>query len=255
MQDETNDLARSLAEALGYDHPSFTAIAEMDAPLARQFVTMAQTVRATSPFTAGETALINLALNAAVVHLNADGVRAAIRAALDHGATAGEIREVLQLTSVLGIHGTIPGVLILAEAEGGQAAIEAKADPERRARAAAAAAAFTAKRGGMSPAWVTNTWFVPELVTAYAGFSGVPWQTAHLSPKFKELVYVAIDLMPQHTHLEGTRVHIAKARGHGASDSEILAILQLLALFGIQTQMLALPILQEELARHAAPQA
>jgi alkylhydroperoxidase/carboxymuconolactone decarboxylase family protein YurZ len=99
----------------------------------------------------------------------------------------------------------------------------------------------------LTSAWQACTYYVPSLVEAYAGFSGVPWATDHLSPKTKELVYIAIDLMPQHTHMEGTRVHMRKARANGATESEITSILQMIALMGIQTHMLALPVLEEEL--------
>ncbi len=244
-------LATELSEALGIDHPSLGVIAEMDAPLATQFAAMARAVQSSNALNAREQALIHVALNSAVVHLNPEMVRAYIAAALREGASAGEIREVLQLTSVLGIHGTIPGVLILTEAEGGLETMRANAAPDRAARADAAHAAFEEKRGMLTPAWQACTYHVPDLVEAYAGFSGVPWATEHLSPKMKELVYVAIDLMPQHTHIEGTKVHMNKARGHGASDAEINSILQMIALMGVQTHMLALPILREELAKAA----
>lgn len=243
------DLAKDLSDALGIDHPSLQIIAEMDAPLATEFTAMAQAVHASNALSSKEQALIHVALNSAVVHLNPEMVRAYIAAALRQGATAGEIREVLQLTSVLGIHGTIPGVLILTEAEGGLDEMRASATPERTARAKDAHAAFEAKRGMLTPAWQACTYHVPALVEAYAGFSGVPWSTNHLSPKMKELVYIAIDLLPQHTHLEGTKVHMKKARANGATDAEINSILQMIALMGVQTHMLALPILKEELAK------
>ncbi|MCB1388764.1 MAG: carboxymuconolactone decarboxylase family protein [Rhodobacteraceae bacterium] len=245
---DTN-LATELAEALGIDHPSLAVIAEMDPPLAAEFATMARAVGTANALSPKDQALIQVAINSTVVHLNAEMVRAYIAAAIREGATAGEIREVLELTSVLGIHGTIPGVLIMADEEGGLEAIKANAAPERKARAAAAHAAFEAKRGFLTPAWQANTYFVPDLVAAYAGFSGVPWSTSHLSAKMKELVYIAIDLLPQHVHLEGTRVHMKKARANGASEAEIVSVVMMIALMGVQTHMLALPILKEELAK------
>ncbi|SLN28257.1 Carboxymuconolactone decarboxylase family protein [Aquimixticola soesokkakensis] len=243
------DQGAALSEALGISHPSLATIARMDPALAGEFAAMARAVRDANVLSLKEQALIMLAINAAVVHLNGDMVRAYIQAALAQGASAGEIREVLQLTSVLGIHGTLPGTLILTEAEGGLEAMQTSAAPERRARAELAQANFEAKRGPMTPAWVSCTYHLPDLVEAYAGFSGVPWASDHLSAQFKELIYVAIDLMPQHTHMEGTKVHMKKARALGASDAQINSVLQMIALMGVQTHMLALPILEEELAR------
>lgn len=247
----TDNLAQQLSLALGIDSPDFALFAEMDPDSARTFTAMAQSIKHSSSLDAREQALIFLALNATLVHLNGPMVRAYIRAALDAGATQGEIQEVLQLTSVIGVHGTMPGVLILTEEEGGLESLEKHESGPRKARVQQACAAFEEKRGAMTPAWVACAWQVPELVEAYADFSGVPWRTHHLSARMKELVYVAIDLMPQHTHLEGTRVHMKKARINGASEADIRSVIKMITLMGIQTHLLALPILAEELHKRA----
>ncbi|NTF97929.1 carboxymuconolactone decarboxylase family protein [Rhizobium rhizogenes] len=249
----TDALANDLCEALGISHPTLTTVAEMDPPLAREFLAMARAVGASNALSPKDQSLIQIALNASVVHLNAEMVRAHIATALQRDATAGEIREVLQLTSVLGIHGTIPGVLILTDAEGGLDNLRQTASPDRQVRAEAAHRIFENKRGALTPAWQACTYHIPALVEAYAGFSGVPWSTSHLTPKMKELIYITIDLMPQHTHLEGAKVHMAKARANGAMDAEIVSVLQMIALLGIQTHMLALPILKEELEKAGLP--
>ena len=54
--------------------------------------------------------LIYVAIDAAATHLDLPGLRTHIRNALAHGATVAEIREVLQLTSVLGTHTITEGV-------------------------------------------------------------------------------------------------------------------------------------------------
>ena len=58
---------------------------------------------------------IYIAIDASTTHLYAPGLRRHIRNALGLGATREEILEVLQLTSVLGIHACNLGVPILAE--------------------------------------------------------------------------------------------------------------------------------------------
>ena len=57
--------------------------------------------------------LIYIAIDAATTHLYLPGLRVHVRNALGHGATADEIMEVLQLTSVLGIHTITEGVPVL----------------------------------------------------------------------------------------------------------------------------------------------
>lgn len=56
-----------------------------------------------------------IAANASVTHLNAEAVGHHIDAAVKHGATRAELREVLQIASVLGIHAYMVGVPILLE--------------------------------------------------------------------------------------------------------------------------------------------
>jgi hypothetical protein len=64
--------------------------------------------------------LIYVEIDAATTHLHLPGVRTQIRNALGHGATVAEIMEVLQLTSVLGIHTITEGVpALLDEAKKG----------------------------------------------------------------------------------------------------------------------------------------
>jgi alkylhydroperoxidase/carboxymuconolactone decarboxylase family protein YurZ len=59
--------------------------------------------------------LLYIAIDAATTHLYLPGVRTHIQNALRHGATVAEIMEVLELTSVLGIHTITEGVPVLLE--------------------------------------------------------------------------------------------------------------------------------------------
>ncbi len=59
--------------------------------------------------------LILVAVNAATTHLYAPGVRRHMRNALAHGATAEEIMETIELTTLLGIHSCNLAIPILVE--------------------------------------------------------------------------------------------------------------------------------------------
>lgn len=59
--------------------------------------------------------LILVAINAATTHLYAPGVRRHMRNALKHGATPDEIVEVIELTTLLGIHSCNLAIPILIE--------------------------------------------------------------------------------------------------------------------------------------------
>lgn len=74
-------------------------------------------------------ALLRIAASASTTHLHGATVETQIERALDHGATAPEIMEVLQLTSVLGLHSCTFGVPLLVE-ELASAGVPITAGPE-----------------------------------------------------------------------------------------------------------------------------
>ena len=59
--------------------------------------------------------LIYIAFDTAATHLYTKGLKAHIENAIGYGATAGEILEVMEIASVLGIHGVTTAAPILAE--------------------------------------------------------------------------------------------------------------------------------------------
>jgi len=70
----------------------------------------------TGPLDAVTRELIVIALDASTTHLHATGTKAHIARALALGATPAQVLEVLEMTSVLGVHGTNLGVELVMEA-------------------------------------------------------------------------------------------------------------------------------------------
>ncbi|QID17359.1 carboxymuconolactone decarboxylase family protein [Nitrogeniibacter mangrovi] len=62
--------------------------------------------------------LILCAVDTAATHLYTPGIRTHMRNAIRHGATAGEIIEVIEIVSVIGIHGALIGTPMLEERAG-----------------------------------------------------------------------------------------------------------------------------------------
>ena len=191
-----------------------------------------------------------LAVDAAATHLYVPGIREHIRAALRSGATRDEIMEVLELTSTLGIHAMNIGVPILVEvlvekgmrtgpAELTEYQEEVKAD-------------FTKTRGYWHSFWDEMLELDPELFAAYTEFSSVPWHTGTLSPKVKEFVYIAFDTAATHLYVKGLKLHIENALGYGATAQEILEVMEIASVLGMQATMAAAPILAEEATRFDA---
>lgn len=250
MGENVAGLAEELGAALGYYDEDVAAVCELDPVIARCYIDLAAAVAKRDVLDAKTRSLINIALSASVTDLKEKHTRIHIASALRLGATRQEICEVLQLTSVLGIHGFIPGAQLLLKASGGLEVYKQHLSAAQLDRAESAKADFVAARGDMTPIWEANAYLSPELMSAYAHYSGAPWKTAVLAPKVREFVYIAIDLAPSHLELLGASFHIDYAtRKYGATVEEILAVLELIVLVGFQTQLLALPILKQELAK------
>lgn len=108
---------------------------------------------------------------------------------------------------------------------------------------------FKAARGYWSPLWDDILALDADFFEAYMQLSSVPWRTGPLSPKVKELIYVAIDASTTHLYNAGTRIHMQNALKQGATKQEILEVLQLTSTLGIHSCTVGVPILVDELRK------
>jgi alkylhydroperoxidase/carboxymuconolactone decarboxylase family protein YurZ len=203
----------------------------------------------TNPWTSGVlpskfVELIGVALNAACTNLNADGTRRHLRAALQAGASRDQILMVLKMASLLSIHSCSMGAPILLE--------EAKA-----------AGVHSAARSGPPPStpacdkirsmgqW--NTAWDPffELDPAWTDEFMATGATIYGSDIFTpvELLSIAFDASYTHMYASGTRRHIKGALKAGATMQEIMEVLKLCVVQGVQGCNVGVPILAEELGR------
>jgi alkylhydroperoxidase/carboxymuconolactone decarboxylase family protein YurZ len=189
--------------------------------------------------------LIGVGLNAACTNLDADGLRRHIRGALKAGASRDEILMVLKMASLLSIHSCSLGAPILQEEARGAGAPTAGGP----AAAAATPVCESVRKAGMwneawtpfydlDPAWTEQ--FVAAGIPVYAG--------SVLSAKDAELLSIAFDASITHMYAPGTRRHIKAALAQGAMVQEIMEVLKLCVVQGVQACNLGLPILAEELA-------
>lgn len=194
--------------------------------------------------------LVGLAVNGAVTHLHEPAMRAHIRAALDAGATAEQVTEILQLISVLGIHSCSLGISSLQDEmnKAGKALPEALQAP-LTPRQERIKADFTRDRGYWSDRWETLLRLDADYFEGYCGYSSHPWKHGSLAPKEREMIYIAIDASTTHLYDPGLRVHYRNALRHGATMEEILEVLKLTSLIGMQSYTVGSAILDEELAR------
>jgi alkylhydroperoxidase/carboxymuconolactone decarboxylase family protein YurZ len=193
--------------------------------------------------------LIYVAIDAATTHLFLPGLRIHVQNALGYGATVEEIMEVYELTSVLGIHSCTVGVpILLEELEAvGQGLSATREISEREAELKEE---FIRVRGYWSPLWDGVLALDPDFFEAYFRFSAVPFRDGGLSPKVRELIYVAIDASTTHLFEPGIRIHIRNALQHGATAAEIMEVLELVSVLGVHTVVVGVPVLVEEASKH-----
>ena len=188
--------------------------------------------------------LVGLAVNAACTNLNPEGTRRHIRGALDAGASREEILTVLKMASFLGIHTCSLGAPILLE--------EAKAADVHSAEHPQPATPICDKlrsTGGWNEAWTPFYNLDPEWTEQFMA-AGIPiYSGAVLSPKLAELLSIAFDASYTHMYPPGTRRHIKAALKLGATMEEIMEVLKLCVIQGVQGCNLGVLILEEELAR------
>ncbi len=96
-------------------NPMWDMLAEMDPDYLEAFLTFRAVPQKQGPLPQKTKELIFIAINAATTHLWAPEMRRHMQNAIKEGATKEEILEVLQLTSIMGVHSMTLGAPILAE--------------------------------------------------------------------------------------------------------------------------------------------
>lgn len=119
--------------AKGDWNPLWDTLREWDAEFMEAYLAFRNVPHRNGPLSPKVKELILIAINAATTHLYGPGIRRHMKNAIKLGATRDEILEVLQLTTVLGIHACNMGVPILAD-ELLSAAPAVKAAPAQAAR-------------------------------------------------------------------------------------------------------------------------
>ena len=114
MIDESYPATREQRES-GDWNPIWDLMEEMDPDYLEAFLAFRAVPQKQGPLPQKVKELIFIAINAATTHLWAPGVRRHIQNALQAGATKEEILEVIQLTSIMGIHSVTMAAPILQE--------------------------------------------------------------------------------------------------------------------------------------------
>ena len=188
--------------------------------------------------------LVAVGLNAACTNLNPDGTRRHIRAALKAGASREEILLVLKCASVMSIHSCSLGAPILLE--------EAKAagvKPTEKGAVPTPACDKVKAIGQWNVAWDPFLELDPVWTDQFMATGAGVYGSGVMSSKEIELLSIAFDASYTHMYAPGTRRHIKGALKAGATMEEIMEVLKLCVVQGVQACNLGVPILAEELRR------
>lgn len=207
-------------------NPLWDQLAEWDPEWIDQFLCAATAPWKNGILPAKTIELICIAGDAVCTHSYAPGTRRHIRAALELGATRGEILAVLKLASLVGFQTLHLAIPILA-AELGEST-ERGPLPQLREWDAA--------------------WSAQVSAVADSARDGT------LDAKTVELICVGVNAAATHLNADAVRHHVRAALTAGATRQEIVEVLKVASTIGIHACNLAVPILAEELAsRHASP--
>lgn len=201
--------------------------------------------------------LVCIALSASRAGLNPEDTRRHIRAALEAGATRDDILFVLKVASVMAIHSCMVGTpIVLEEASSGSLRDTGHTQAKRLQEAGGTTAAVEKMKaiGQWNAEWDSLFFLAPVWTEQFMAAVIDLYTASVLLPKQIELLCIALDASNTHVYGPGTRRHIKNAMKAGATLEEIMEVLELCVVQGVQSCNQGVSVLAEELDRHAAKQ-
>ncbi|KAL2823626.1 carboxymuconolactone decarboxylase [Aspergillus cavernicola] len=195
---------------------------------------------------------ICIAVAACTTHIHSPAIRSHIQAARAVGATADEITEVIGLTYLVGIHTVTLGAPILLELmaeERINVEVDAKEAENLDRERQRIKDAFIRSRGFWTDSWNPLLELDPTFFQAYSDFSANASASETLEPKYRELIVCAFDAATTHLYGRGTRIHMRNALRLGATPNEVMEMLEITSLMGIDGVTVASRLLLEQVVQ------
>lgn len=182
--------------------------------------------------------LVHIAVDCTTTHLYHRGTRSHINNAFDHGATLDEVLEVIILTSTIGIHSSTKGAALVQDVltpvdELKQGEVDASIQERLKYWSKDIEALKNLDR---------------EHLDHYADLVSVAWETGPLDPVEKHLILLATEITPTRLNEEASRIHIKNASEAGATEEEIMAVIETASVTGVHA-LDAITILTEEASK------
>ncbi|KAJ0413671.1 carboxymuconolactone decarboxylase [Aspergillus carlsbadensis] len=178
--------------------------------------------------------LVHIAVAACTTHIHMPAIQAHIKSAKALGASQEEIMEVIGLTYLVGIHTVTLGAPILLELmdelDISKSSLQSpELDRERRR----IKDEFVNCRGFWTDTWNPLLELDPHFFESYTNFSALASQGQTLEPKYREIIICAFDAATTHLYGRGTRIHMRNALQLGATPEELMEMLEIASLIGI----------------------
>jgi alkylhydroperoxidase/carboxymuconolactone decarboxylase family protein YurZ len=103
--------------------------------------------------------------------------------------------------------------------------------------------------GEWNEAWDRLGELDPVWTEKFLDMASLAMRSGALDPLTVEFIAIAVDASCTHLYSQGVRRHIRRALDLGATQEQILAVLQCVSVLGIHSCALGVPILVEELSR------
>lgn len=187
---------------------------------------------------------ICIAIDSVTGCLNANGLKNHMKHALQLGIDVKEILEVLEITCMVGVTShemSVPLLVDELQHRGISIAARELTDSQKALKKD-----YMEKHNGYWSEEKENILKLdPEYFETFAEFEEGPWNNGPLSPKEKELIYIAVHAAPVTLHPKQVRYHISRALDYEASINEIMDVLHIVSTLGIHAVTMGVPILKE----------
>lgn len=183
--------------------------------------------------------LLLLAHDVSITNLDRDGAQRRVVKALDAGATEAEIRHVIELVTMLSLHGLTRGLPMVPALATGLGPVASS----RGGYWDAFEEAFPAFHQRLEEA-------NPAAFASYQRMGAALWRKGGLEPVWAELVFVVADLSNTHLFTDGAAFHIRNALHYGATDQQVLDAVFLTVPSIIRSIDVGFLALQDGLAQH-----
>ncbi|MFW2079295.1 hypothetical protein ACG94X_16630 [Acinetobacter sp. ULE_I010] len=187
--------------------------------------------------------LIHLIIDVTATHLYAPGVQKNIQEALKIGLSRSEIMEVFKLASIVGIHACALGVPLL-EAELDKLNLKNQDDSEP---VDTPVCDELRAEGSFNPLWATLYRWEPAYLEDFLKMAMQVWRNNILPPLWVEFLCIAGDATITHMWAAGTQRHMQAALALGATKAQIMEVLKILSLQGMEAFEVGIPILAQAL--------